>query len=79
MKNKYPPRLSVSELREELDAYLHYRRTGGPDLKVGEPTIAADRTHIGQFLDWLETGRPGRQDYAETAQRLMPRVRPESQ
>ena len=53
MKNKYPPRLSVSELREELDAYLHYRRTGGPDLKVGEPTIAADRTHIGQFLDWL--------------------------
>jgi hypothetical protein len=54
MKYEYPARLSVAELRQELDAYLEYRRTGGADRKVEEPTITADRTHIGQFLGWLE-------------------------
>ncbi len=71
MKHDYPPRLSVDEMRQELDAYLEYRRTGGADRKVEEPTITADRTHISQFLDWLETGRAGRTDYDELARRFM--------
>lgn len=67
MKHDYPPRLSAAELRQELDAYLEYRRTGGADRPVGEPTITADRTHIGQFIGWLETGRAGRLDVDELA------------
>lgn len=60
VKNDYPVRLSVDELRQELEAYLEYRRG-----KVEPPTVDADRSHIGQFLDWLTTGRAGRPDIAE--------------
>ncbi len=67
MEHDYPPRLSVDELRGELDAYLEYRRTGGADRKVQEPTITADRIHISQFLGWLETGRAGNPDYEAMA------------
>jgi hypothetical protein len=72
VKHQYPRRLSVAELRQEFEAYLEYRRTGGADRKVAEPTITADRTHIGQFLDWLETGRAGRLDIDELIRREYP-------
>ena len=71
MKHDYPTRLSVAELQQELDAYLEYRRTGGADRPVEEPTITADRTHISQFLHWLETGRAGRPDIDELARQYM--------
>jgi hypothetical protein len=67
MQGTYPPRLSVAELRQELDAYLGYRQTGGADRKVDASTISADKTHIRQFLGWLETGRAGQPDYGELA------------
>jgi hypothetical protein len=67
MKYEYPPRLSVEELRQELDAYLEYRRTGGADRPVSEGTIKQDGDKIGQFLGWLETGRAGRIDYDQLA------------
>ena len=67
MKYEYPARLSVEELRRELEAYLEYRRTGGKDRPVNQAAIQADRTHIGQFLGWLQTGRAGRLDYNKAA------------
>jgi hypothetical protein len=67
MKHDYSPRLSAAELRQELDAYLEYRRTGGADRPVDGQTIAADKSHIGQFIRWLETGRAGRLDTDELA------------
>jgi hypothetical protein len=54
MKHHYPPRLSAAELHQELDAYLEYRRP-----RVDGQTIAADKSHISQFISWLETGRAG--------------------
>ncbi len=65
MKHEYPARLSVAELRQELDAYLEYRCG-----RVGALTVDADKSHIGQFLDWLETGRAGRTDVAELVRLL---------
>ncbi len=62
MRQNYPSRLSVAELRVELAAYLEYRRTTTVNAKVAAPTIQADRSHISQFLDWLETGRTSRYD-----------------
>lgn len=79
MKHEYPARLSVAELRHELDAYLEYRRTGGADRPVGEPTITADRTHISQFLGWLETGRAGRTDIDELMREYAPTDHKEDQ
>lgn len=73
MRN-YPPRLSVAELREELETYLEYRRTGGEDRPVDQPTLNADRSHIGQFIGWLETGRAGRTDYGKLAQQFVARA-----
>jgi hypothetical protein len=78
---EYPPRVSVAELRQELDAYLKYRRSGGADRPVDEPTvdeptIVADRIHISQFLRWLETGRVGRLDSTEPARGLGPSNQP---
>jgi hypothetical protein len=72
MKYEYPQRLSVQELRQELDAYLEYRRTGGKDRPVDEQTVNADRSHIGQFLGWLETGRAGRTDIERLAEEFEP-------
>lgn len=72
MKGTYPPRLSVDELRTELDAYLAYRQTGGADRKVDASTISADKTHIRQFLGWLETGRAGQPDYEKLAEQFRP-------
>jgi hypothetical protein len=66
MKHEYPVRLSVDELRQELEAYLEYRRG-----RVEEPTIGMDRSHIGQFLGWLETGRTSR-DIDELMREYMP-------
>jgi hypothetical protein len=66
MHGDYPPRLSVAELRQEFEAYQEYRRG-----RVEEPTIIADRTHIGQFLGWLETGRT-RRDIDDLMREYMP-------
>jgi hypothetical protein len=69
---EYPPRLSVDELRGELDDYLAYRRASG---RVAETTVDVDRSHIGQFLGWLETGRAGRLDYAAMGRELLAEMR----
>ena len=65
MQGTYPPRLSVAELRTELDAYARYRQTGGLDRPVAQSTIKQDQDKIRQFLGWLETGRAGHPDYDE--------------
>jgi hypothetical protein len=56
MDKTYPARLSVDELRAELDAYIAERkRTGKKD-----PTLDLDRRKVDYFLDWLDDGRlPG--------------------
>ena len=59
MEHDYPARLSVAELRQELDAYLEYRRMGGANRSVEEPTIIADRTPH-RAVSRLAGNRPGR-------------------
>lgn len=61
MKHDYPARLSVAGLRQELDAYLEYRQP-----KVESITVRADKSHIGLFLGWLDTGHAGWPDAGET-------------
>ena len=51
MINEYPPRLSVAELRKELESYLEHRTE-----QYGPGTVAADSSHVRQYLTWLETG-----------------------
>jgi hypothetical protein len=46
---QYPPRLSVEELRHQLDIYLHERRAGR-----SRNFVRADDIRIRQFLTWLD-------------------------
>lgn len=72
MKGTYPARLSVAELRQELAAYLEYRRG-----RVKAGTLNMDRIMVRQFLDWLELGRAGRPDYEELAREYIAEIESE--
>jgi hypothetical protein len=52
MKDTYPPRLSVAELHQEMNAYLDARRRASK----APATVETDKTKILGFLRWLETG-----------------------
>ena len=46
----YPPRVSVEELRLELDVYLREREAHGHP----PATVQTDKTKAVSFLNWLE-------------------------
>jgi hypothetical protein len=48
-----PRRISIEELRYELERYVHERRQAGR----AAGTVDLDRRKVIYFLDWLE-GRP---------------------
>lgn len=52
MKHAYPPRLTVAELRQEMNAYLDARRRAGN----APGTVNTGKTKISAFLQWLKTG-----------------------
>jgi hypothetical protein len=48
----YPVRLSIPELRAELDTYIQARQTAGK----ADDTTSLDRRKVEYFLTWLESG-----------------------
>ena len=48
----------MSLLREKLTEYMTYRAAQRPRLQP--PTLTTDRTKVGNFLHWLETGTTAR-------------------
>jgi hypothetical protein len=57
--SRYPHlRLSLAELREELDAYLAERaaQRQSTGLPTASTTLELDRQKTQNFLSWLETG-----------------------
>lgn len=59
MDIKYPARLSVGELRAELDAYTEMRKQ-----KVKSATVDLDRRKVEYFLAWLD-GQPAAEERAD--------------
>jgi hypothetical protein len=50
LQKEYPARLSVAELRIELDAYIKERTESGKSVA----TTYLDRHKVSKFLKWLE-------------------------
>ncbi len=75
MKYEYPSRLSVQELRNEFDAYLEYRRTGGKDRPVDEQTInAAGAISGSSWPGWRPGGLVGPTSIGSSQTNTHPRL-----